>query len=81
MGRVGRIIIERAEPPDKVGFLKHRPVTVELIEVNIDDLLRKIAIARKVDVECLWSELDGGVGEGTTVETAKDPVGFVLGRM
>lgn len=77
--RVGGIIIERIEPPDKVGFLKHRPMVVEPFEVDVDDLLRKLAIAGEVNCERLRAELDRGVGEGTTVETAEDPVGFVPG--
>jgi hypothetical protein len=79
--RVGRIIIERVEPPDKVGFLKHRPVVVEPLKVDVDDLLRKLAIAGEVDVERLRAELDRGVGEGATIEPAEDPVIFVPWRM
>ena len=79
MGRVGRIIIERVEPPDKVGLLKHRPVIVEPLEVDVDDLLRKLAIAGEADIERLRAELDGGVREVTAVESAEDPVVLVLG--
>jgi len=51
VGRVGGVIIERVEPPDKIGFLEHRPVIVELFEVDVNDSLRKLAIAREIDVE------------------------------
>ena len=76
---VGGIIIERIEPPDKVRFLKHRPVVVEPFEIDVDDLLRELAIAGEVNCKRLRAELDRGVGEVTTVETAEDPVVFVPG--
>ena len=81
MRRVGRIIIERVEPPDKVGFLKHRPVIVEPLKVDVDDLLRKLAIAGEIDVERLRANLDRGVRKVAAIEPAEDPVIFVSWRM
>lgn len=80
MRRVGRIIIERVEPPDKVVFLKHRAMVVEPLKVDVDDLLRKLAIAGEVDVERLRAEIDRGVGEVTAIEATEDPVIFVPWR-
>ena len=74
MRRVGRIIIERIEPPDKVGFLKHWSVIVEPLKVDVDDLLCKLAIAGETHVERLRAEVDRGIGERATIEPAEDPV-------
>ena len=80
MRRVGRIIIECVEPPDKVGFLKHWPMVVEPLKVDVDDLLCELAVAGEVDVERLRADIDRGVGEVTTIEPAEDPVVFVPWR-
>ena len=74
MRRVGRIIIERVESPDKVGFLKHWPVIVESLKVDVDNLLGKLAIAGETDVERLRAEIDRGIGERAAIEPAEDPV-------